>query len=788
MSTPASKSSAAATTGTVNSHKVTPRDGDPAITPALVAEHGITPFEYDRLLAMMGREPTFTELGVVSALWSEHCSYKHSRLLLQGLPTKAPWVLQGPGENAGVISVGDGLAIAFKVESHNHPSAVEPYQGAATGVGGILRDVFTMGARPIALLNSLRFGSLSNPRVRWLFAGVVKGIGDYGNCMGVPTVGGEVVFDPSYEGNPLVNAMCVGVMREEGLIRAVATGIGNPIMAVGARTGRDGIHGASFASEDLSEENEAKRPRVQVGDPFTEKLLLEASLELIRSGHIVAIQDMGAAGLTSSSAEMAERGDVGVTIDVTKVPVREEGMTPYEILLSESQERMLVVAIKGHEDEVKKILNKWDLEAAVIGEVIADPVYRVTEGEKIVAEFPGSRLVTECPRYTVEATESAALVAARAMNPHDVVPLAEESDHAWTLERLLASPTIASKEWVWRQYDSTVRTSTLVGPGSDAAVVRLRDTNRAIALCIDGNGRHVALDPRNGGRAAVCEAARNVACSGARPKAITNNLNFGNPKKPEVYYQLREAVAGIGEACTILETPVTGGNVSLYNENPLGAIHPTPTIGMVGLVESLEHVTPSVFQAVGDAIVLLGEPTDELGASEYLLAIHGQTIGAPPVCDPHKERALIDALLEAIVAGHVVSAHDCSDGGLAVTLAECAIANRKNQLGFSVDLSKWPALSSRALLFGEAHGRVVISTSDVARVIAIAERYGVPACEIGTVSAAENGAAFKLARSTFNAPLAWLSRAFHNAIPVAMDGESSAEDAIVASHAPSSDR
>ena len=772
---------------TVNSDRVKPRAGDPAITPALVAEHGITPYEYERLLAMMGREPTFTELGVVSALWSEHCSYKHSRPLLQGLPTKAPWVLQGPGENAGVISVGDGLAVAFKIESHNHPSAVEPYQGAATGVGGILRDVFTMGARPIALLNSLRFGPLHNARVRWLFAGCVKGIGDYGNCMGVPTVGGEVVFDPSYEGNPLVNAMCVGVMREEELIRAVASGVGNPIMAVGARTGRDGIHGASFASEDLTAESEAKRPMVQVGDPFTEKLLLEASLELIRSGHIVAIQDMGAAGLTSSSAEMAERGDVGVTIDVTKVPVREPGMTPYEILLSESQERMLVVAIKGHEIEVTKILAKWDLEAAVIGEVIADPVYRVTEGDTIVAEFPGSRLVTECPRYTIDARESAALVAARNQNPHDIAPKPEERDHAWTLERLLASPTIASKAWVWRQYDSTVRTSTLVGPGSDAAVVRLRGTDKAIALCIDGNGRHVALDPRNGGRAAVCEAARNVACSGARPKAITNNLNFGNPKKPEVYFQLREAVAGIGEACTILDTPVTGGNVSLYNENPLGAIHPTPTIGMVGLVESLAHVTPSAFQHAGDTIVLLGEPTNELGASEYLLTIHGKTIGAPPLCDAHKERALIEALLESITGGNVTSAHDCSDGGLAVALAECAMVNTGNQYGFSVDLSQWSALAPRALLFGEAHGRVVVSTSKAADVLAVARKHGVPAFEIGVVMHAADGAAFTLAHDSFRAPINWLSRAFHEAIPVAMDGETPAEHAIAASHAPISD-
>ncbi|MDE3128087.1 MAG: phosphoribosylformylglycinamidine synthase subunit PurL, partial [Gemmatimonadota bacterium] len=423
------------------SRPVQPRPGDPAITPALIAEHGITDEEYRRLVEMLGRAPTFTELGVVSALWSEHCSYKHSRPLLRTLPTNAAYVLQGPGENAGVIAIGDGLAVAFKIESHNHPSAVEPYQGAATGVGGILRDVFTMGARPIAMLNSLRFGSLDSARVRYLFGGVVKGIGDYGNCVGVPTVAGEVVFDPAYEGNPLVNAMCVGLLRESELMRAVAQGVGNPIIAVGARTGRDGIHGASFASEDLSEANEAKRPRVQVGDPFTEKLLLEASLELIHSGHIVAIQDMGAAGLTSSSAEMAARGDVGVTIDVEKVPVREPNMTPYEILLSESQERMLVVAIKGHEDAVRAILEKWDLTASVIGEVIAEPVYRVTEGDRVVAEFPGTRLVTDCPTYTPPAAEHPDIVALRARDVSAIAERPEERDPAWTLLQLLSSPT-----------------------------------------------------------------------------------------------------------------------------------------------------------------------------------------------------------------------------------------------------------------------------------------------------------------------------------------------------------
>ena len=745
--------------------RVESRPGDPTITPALVAEHGLTPEEFDRLVAMLGREPTFTELGVVSALWNEHCSYKHSRPVLRTLPTKGPHVLQGPGENAGVISVGDGLAVAFKIESHNHPSAVEPYQGAATGVGGILRDVFTMGARPIAMLDSLRFGSLDSPRVRYLFAGVVKGVGDYGNCVGIPTVGGEVVFDDAYEGNPLVNAMCVGVMREDELIRAEAQGVGNPIMAVGARTGRDGIHGASFASEDLSEASEAKRPRVQVGDPFTEKLLLEASLELIRSGHIVAIQDMGAAGLTSSSAEMAARGDVGVVIDTSRVPVREEGMTPYEILLSESQERMLVVAHRGREEEVRAILAKWDLAAEVVGEVIAEPVYRIMEGERVVAEFPGSRLVTDCPVYYPPAEEDPAVAALRAQDVHAIPERPEERDPLWTLVELLASPTIASKAWVYRQYDVSVGTSTVAGPGGDAAVVRLRGTDKALALKTDCNGRYVYLDPRTGGRIAVAESARNVACTGARPMAITNCLNFGNPKRPAVFHQFKEAVAGMGEACLALGTPVTGGNVSFYNESPTGAVYPTPVVGMVGLIEHLAHVTPCGFQERGDAIVLLGEPTDELGASEYLVRIHGVVVGAPPRCDLDAERHLVDALLEAVAAGAVRSAHDCSDGGLAVALAECAMADDERRRGATVDLSAWTALPLRALLFGEAQGRIVVSTPDPAALHAIAARHGVPAREIGTVGAPDDDLVVRVGDRRLRAPLDQLADAYHGAIP-----------------------
>ena len=760
---------------------VTARPGDPQITPALVAEHGLTSDEYDRLVAMLGRTPTFTELGIVSALWSEHCSYKHSRPLLRTLPTKAPYVLQGPGENAGVIAIGDGMAVAFKIESHNHPSAVEPYQGAATGVGGILRDVFTMGARPIALLNSLRFGSLDSARVRYLFAGVVKGIGDYGNCVGIPTVAGEVVFDPAYEGNPLVNAMCVGLLREEELMLAVAQGVGNPIIAVGARTGRDGIHGASFASEDLSEASDAKRPRVQVGDPFTEKLLLEASLELIRSGHIVAIQDMGAAGLTSSSAEMAARGDVGVTIDTTLVPARETGMTPYELLLSESQERMLVVALKGHEDAVRAILEKWDLTAAVIGEVIAEPVYRVTEGDRVVAEFPGIRLVTDCPTYEPEARESDDVRARREVDVHAIAERAEEADPRWTLERLLTSPTIASKRWVFQQYDHTVRTGTVVGPGGDAAVVRIRGTDRAIALKTDCNGRYAFLDPREGARIAVAEAARNVACAGGRPMAITNNLNFGNPKRPEVYFQLREAVAGMKEACEALGTPVTGGNVSLYNENPTGAVYPTPVIGMVGLVDSLAHITRSAFSTPGDAIVLLGENSDELGGSEYLARIHGEVAGRPPRCDLPRERALIAALLEAIRDGTVRSAHDCADGGLAIALAECVMMERAQPTSARVDLSPWKSLPRRALLFGEAQGRVVLSTPDPVAVLAIATRHGVPARTIGEVTAASAPFTIAFGEATLTVAVSALADAYHEAIPRVMSRTASAQDVALAS-------
>jgi phosphoribosylformylglycinamidine synthase len=753
--------------------QVQPRPGDPAISPALVAEHGLSEHEYELILGILGREPTFTELGVFSAMWSEHCGYKNSRPLLRQFPTVAPWVLQGPGENAGVIDVGDGLAVAFKIESHNHPSAVEPYQGAATGVGGILRDVFTMGARPIACLNSLRFGELDGPggdRVRYLFAGVVKGIGDYGNCVGIPTVGGEVYFDSAYEGNPLVNAMAIGLMKHEELIKGVAEGVGNPIMAVGSKTGRDGIHGATFASAELSEESEAKRPMVQVGDPFTEKLLLEASLELIRSGHIVGIQDMGAAGLVSSSTEMAARGGTGVDIEITRVPVREPGMTPYEILLSETQERMLVVAKNGHEEDVRAILGRWDLDAETIGHVTGTGRYVVRENGVVVVDLPGEPLVEACPTYTREGREDPRIAALRAWDPAEIAEDDARMDPSDSLRRLLDAPTIASKRWVYEQYDSTVRTNTVVGPGSDAAIIRLRGTHRAIAATVDCNGRYVHLNPFRGGQIAVAEAARNLVCSGALPRAVTDNLNFGNPLKPEVYHQMSEALRGIAEACRALETPVTGGNVSLYNENPRGAIYPTPTIGMVGIVEDLAHVTTSGFRAEGDDIVLLGRNTAELGGSEYLKTMHGLVVGDAPALDIVAEAALQRALLAAIRAGLVRSAHDPAEGGLAVALAESAFADPSRPFGVQVELRD--VLPRSALLFGEAQSRVVVSCApaNTDALLALMAEHGVPAERIGSVGPV--GGVFRVATAdaVVEAPTANLAGIFYGAIPRRMDG------------------
>ena len=701
-------------------------------------------------------------------MWSEHCGYKNSKRLLRLLPTDAPWVIQGPGENAGVIDVGDGLAVAFKIESHNHPSAVEPYQGAATGVGGILRDVFTMGARPVALLDSLRFGNLDSGRVRYLFSGVVKGVGDYGNCVGIPNIGGETVFDEGYEGNPLVNAMCIGLLKADDLIRGEAEGVGNRLMAVGARTGRDGIHGATFASAELSEDSQSSRPQVQVGDPFTEKLLLEASLELIRSGHITGIQDMGAAGITSSASEMAGRSGNGVEIHADRVPVRESGMSPYEILLSESQERMLVVAKTGREAAVREILNKWELEAAEIGRVTSDGLFRVMEGGRAVVEIPALPLTEGCPTYEREGQESEEIRKLRGM---DLSPFWDtDSDQTDTFLRLIASPNLASKRWVYRQYDTTVRTGTAIRPGADAGVVRLRGTRRAIAAKTDCNGRYVYLNPRVGAMAAVAEAARNLVCVGALPTAVTNCLNFGNPLKPQIYYQFREAVLGMADACRLFETPVTGGNVSFYNETDGAGIYPTPVIGMVGVVEDIAHLTCSAFEEVGDAIILLGDNTDELGGSEYLYVMQGLVAGEPPSVDLLGERRLQQAVLALVHEGLLRSAHDVSEGGLACALAESALG-RTSSSPTGVHVTLHDSLPGVPLLFGEAQGRVVVScdarsTDDVLR---LAKKHGVPCRQIGHVVAAEDGFRIEGRSATLEVDVEILSDLFFGAIPRLME-------------------
>ena len=750
--------------------------GDPPITPALVREHGLNDQELAGIRTLLGRDPTFTELGIFSALWSEHCSYKHSKPVLRRFPTTGPRVLQGPGENAGVLSVGDGWAVAFKIESHNHPSAVEPYQGAATGAGGILRDVFTMGARPVALLNSLRFGPLDSPRNRYLFAGVVRGIGDYGNCVGVPTVGGEVDFGASYTGNPLVNAMCVGLLRETQLMRAVASGVGNVLIAVGSRTGRDGIHGASFASEELTEESEARRPQVQVGDPFAEKLLLEASLELIASGDIVAIQDMGAAGLTSSSAEMAARGGVGVEIDTALVPTREPGMTPYEILLSESQERMLVVARGDRVTAVQAIAARWELEAVPIGRVTDDGVFRVRHGPVVVAEIPGRGLIEDCPTYAPEARESDAAAARRTRRPNGAAP---DVAAAWRV--LLDAPAVASKRWVYQQYDSTVRAGTAIGPGGDAAVVLIPDTKRAIAVATDCTARYVLLDPYEGGKAAVAESARNVACTGARPIGITNCLNFGSPERPEVFFQFREACRGIAEACEALSTPVTGGNVSFYNESPQGAVDPTPVIGMVGLLDDVRRAVGAHFTTPGDAIILLGRTRGHLGGSAYWAHVLGEVAGAPPPVDLAAERRLVDLLVALADAGLVRSAHDCSDGGLAVALSESALGGpyATAGLGTTVDLAAaLPGLGAAEALFGEDQGRALLSVDAALadRVRAAARDAGVPAARIGQVDGWDGVLTVRVAGAAVTLPVAEARRIHAEAIPSRMRLAATAED------------
>ena len=682
---------------------------EPEVTLELAKDHGLTEEEFEMIKDYLGRMPTFTELGVYSVMWSEHCSYKNSILEIKKLPNEGPQMLVGAGEeNAGLVDIGDGLGCVFKVESHNHPSAIEPYEGAATGVGGIHRDIFTMGARPIASLNSLRFGDLDTPRVRFLLDGVVRGIADYGNSFGVPTVGGEIYFDEKYEGNPLVNAMSVGIVKEDQTASAIAEGTGNPVIIVGSDTGRDGIHGATFASEEISEESEEKRPSVQVGDPFSEKLLLEATLEVIKNGGIVGVQDMGAAGISCSSSEMSAKGKAGMRLDLDKVPAREPGMTAYELLLSDSQERMLVVAEEGREQEIIDIYEKWDLNAVVIGEVTdSENVTYVKDGE-VKADIPADSLVLGggAPRYKREATKPTYLEETQSF---DIDSLDHPSDHKEVLETLLQAPNVASKRWVYEQYDTMVRTNTVNGPGaSDSGVVRIKGTNKALAVKTDCNGRYVHLNPRKGGQIAVAESARNVVCSGAKPMAITNCLNFGNPYKPEVYWTFKEALAGMGEACRTFNTPVTGGNVSFYNENPEMAVFPTPVIGMLGRIEDLENhrMTPE-FKEASDLIYYIGADRKGLGASEYLHTLFDLTTGDAPEIDLAFEGRLQEALLEAIQQQKLNAAHDISDGGLAVALAEMAMFSGK---GASVSVDSLGE-NSHEVLYSEAQSGVVITCS-----------------------------------------------------------------------------
>ncbi len=730
------------------------------VTADVAAEHGLTAEEYARVKQILGRKPNITELGIFSVMWSEHCSYKSSRVHLKRLPTRGERVVQGPGENAGVVNIGDGLVAVFKIESHNHPSFVEPFQGAATGVGGILRDIFTMGARPIAVLDSLRFGPIvagngaseeEAARNRRILDGVIRGIAHYGNCFGVPTVGGEVCFETCYSSNPLVNALALGIARKEEVFLARARGTGNPVIYVGAKTGRDGIHGASLlASAEFTEESQQKRPNVQVGDPFLEKLLLEACLEAMQTGAVVAIQDMGAAGLTCSTCEMASRGGTGIEIDLARVPQRETGMSPYEIMLSESQERMLLVAAKGREPEVLDVFAKWGLDAVVIGQVTEGGMLRVRDRGKIVAEIPAHPLAEEGPVYRRP-------LGPPAEHPAKHAPLfsfsLEGTDLTENFCRLLASPAIASKRWITEQYDHMVRTNTLVVPGAgDAAVMRVKGTKRALALATDGNGRWCWLNPRVGAMHAVAEAARNVTCSGARPIAATNCLNFGNPEKPEVMWQFSEVVDGMAEACATLDTPITGGNVSFYNETLGKSIYPTPVVGVLGVIEDASKALKAAFRSDGDVIVLLdgfaqvGEAALlhstalEFSSSEYAKVTSGVISGEPPMIDLPAEKRLIDLLVTFAADGAIRSAHDISDGGLAVTTAESCFASE----GLSAVVALSLGEPAEAALFGERGARAVVSVSpaSLAHVLQTARQYGVAAMEIGRVT---RGGEFRIA-------------------------------------------
>jgi len=701
----------------------------PAITPEVVAQHQLTPDEYRKIVHILGRSPNLTELGIFSVMWSEHCSYKSSRIHLKKLPTRGKLVVQGPGENAGIIDIGQGYVIAFKIESHNHPSFIEPFQGAATGVGGILRDIFTMGARPIAVLDSLRFGRLDDPetgaRNRRILNGVVGGIAHYGNCFGVPTVGGECVFESCYDGNPLVNAFALGVCRKDEVFYAKAAGVGNPVIYVGARTGRDGIHGASMASAEFTEESKQKRPNVQVGDPFMEKLLLEACIEAMHTGAIVGIQDMGAAGLTCSTCEMGSRGGVGIEIELDRVPQRESGMTPYDIMLSESQERMLLVAEKGREEEVYRVFRKWGLEAAEIGAVTDDGKLRVRQHGEIVAEIPNRPLADEAPLYNRPYTRppQRAEVAG-----HGPAPLQTQD----ALPALIASADICSKRWIWQQYDYQVRTNTIAGPGAEAAIVRIKETGTSVAISLDGNGRYCYLNPREGAKLAVAECCRNLATSGAVPVAATNNLNFGNPERPEIMAQLVEAIEGIAEACVFFETPITGGNVSLYNETLGEGIYPTPVLGIVGTLKTAAPVTIP-FKHAGRAVMLvggMGACNDlDFGGTQYAKSILKQLWGQPPALDMDYEKRVHDAIREILAEDLAESAHDLSDGGLAVALAECSFG----PAGIGAQLDIDSDLRPEFLAFHEAPSRILISTANAntKRVAAIAEKHNVAAPVVG---------------------------------------------------------
>ena len=806
---------------------------EPAITPELVAKHNLTPEEYAHAVEILGRTPSYTELGIFSVMWSEHCSYKNTKPLLKTFPTKSPKILVGAGEeNAGIIDIGDGIAIAFKIESHNHPSAVEPFQGATTGVGGIVRDIFTMGARPVCAVNSLRFGpitangesDLSNSKAeiannRRLFAGVVSGIAHYGNCFGIPTVAGEVYFDKTYQGNPLVNAFCLGVLRHEQITRGAAKGVGNPVFYVGPATGRDGLAGAAFASQDLTEESsEQQRGAVQVGDPFMEKLVCEACLELLATGCVAGMQDMGAAGLTCSTCEMAARAGTGIEIELDKVPQRAPNMSSYEIMLSESQERMLIVVHKGREEEVKRIFDKWDLPWSEIGIITDTGHMKVRHGGKLVVDIPARKIADESPVYHRDGVEPAYLKDVRAFRLDGI---ADTTAPAEDLKKLLAWPSIASKNWVYRQYDHQVRDGSVVLPGSDAAVIRIKSDSlpvmtadlaakvagtpvpeKLIAMTVDCNGGYVYLDPYEGAKAAVAEACRNLACSGALPLGATDNLNMPSPLKPELFWQIKESVRGLAEGCQAFNAPVTGGNCSLYNQNPAGPIDPTPTISVVGLIEKLEHVTTQWFKDEGDAIILLGDAVDQsdpifgLGGSAYLQVVHGQKNGSPPRCDLEVAKTLHTTLIGLIQSGLVKSAHDCSEGGLAVALAESCISQliareTPRLLGATVDLSSVGRASSRAgqsaplsavggegrgevalrldaLLFGETQSRIVISCQalDAVKVVERAKLMGVPAVQIGKVGG--DRLTVKTAGGECSAPLIELHDAWWNSIARAM--------------------